>query len=142
MIGDRVDRAPPPATVHGATAVAAQHEQPQEPLGGGRTALAASAHPAPAVAVQGGQAQPILRSDRVLSSQAFREVTFAESVREFAEEDAASSSSEKAAVSVSSATFSDCCISSVPVLPRSLLLRRARCVILRGFLLRRTPLPP
>ena len=112
MIGDRVDRAPPPATVHGAPAVAAQ--QPQEPVGGGRTALAASAHSVPAVAVQGGQTQPILRSDKALYSQArlagpslgtsphevaFREVTFAESVREFAEEDAASSSSDKAAVS-------------------------------------------
>ena len=70
VMGDRVDRAPSPATVHGAPAVAAQHEQPQEPLGGGRTALAASAHPAPAVAVQGGQAQSILRSDRASSSQA------------------------------------------------------------------------
>ena len=114
VIGDRVDRAPPPATVHGVPAVAAQHEQPQEPLGGGRTALAASAHPAPAVAVQSGQAQSILRSGRASSSHAgltspslgtspheiaFREVTFAESKREFTEEDAASSLSEKAAVS-------------------------------------------
>ena len=32
MIGDRVDRDSSPATVHGAPAVAAQHEQPQEPL--------------------------------------------------------------------------------------------------------------
>ena len=114
MKGDRVDRAPPSATVHGAPVVAAQHEQPQEPLGGGRTVLAASVHPVPAVAVQGGQAQSILRSGRASSSRAglaglslgtsphevvFREVTFAESECEFAEEDAASSSSEKAAVS-------------------------------------------
>ena len=94
--------------------MAAQHEQPQEPLGGGRTTLAASAHPAPALEVQGGQPQPILCTDRASHAQAgiagpslgtlphevaFREVTFAESVREFAEEDAASSSSEKVAVS-------------------------------------------
>ena len=44
--------------------MAAQHEQPQEPLGGGRTMLAASVHPAPALEVQGGQPQPILRTDR------------------------------------------------------------------------------
>ena len=68
VIGDRVDRAPSPATVHGAPAVAEQHEQPQEPLGGGRTSLAASAHPAPAV--QGGQAQSVLGSGRASSSQA------------------------------------------------------------------------
>ena len=114
VIGDRIDRASSPATVHGAPAVAAQHEQPQEPLGGGRTTRAASAHPAPTLEVQGGQTQSILRSDRASSAQAglagpslgaspnkvaFREVTFAESVCEFAEEDAASSSSEKVAVS-------------------------------------------
>ena len=52
VIGDRVDRAPPTATVHGAPT------------------LAVSAHPAPAVAVQDGQAQPILHSDRASSSQA------------------------------------------------------------------------
>ena len=112
VIGDRVDRAPSPATVHGAPAVAAQHEQRREPLGDGRITLAASAHPAPVV--QCGQAQSFLRSDRASSSQAglagpslgisphevaFREVTFAESEREFAEEDATSSSSERAAVS-------------------------------------------
>ena len=111
VIGDRVDRAPP-ATVHGAPAVAAQHEQRREPLGGGRITLAVSAHPAPVV--QCGQAQSFLHSDRASSSQAglaglslgisphevaFREVTFAESEREFAEEDATSSSSERAAVS-------------------------------------------
>ena len=32
VIGDRLDRVVSPATVHGAPAVAAQHEQPQEPL--------------------------------------------------------------------------------------------------------------
>ena len=114
MIGNRVDRDSSPATVHGAPAVAVQHEQPQEPLGGVRTTLAASAHPAFALEVQGGQLQPILHTDRASHAQAglagpalgasphevaFREVTFAESVREFAEEDAASSSSEKVAVS-------------------------------------------
>ena len=55
VIGDRLDRASSPATVHGAPAVAAQHEQPQEPLGGGRTTRAVSAHPAPALEVQDGQ---------------------------------------------------------------------------------------
>ena len=114
MIGDRLDRASSPATVHGAPAVAAQHEQPQEPLGGGRTTRAVSAHPAPALEVQDGQTQSILRSDWASSAQAglagpslgasphevaFCKVTFAESVPEFAEEDAASSSSEKVAVS-------------------------------------------
>ena len=114
VISDRVDRAPSPATVHGAPAVVAQHEQPQEPLGGVKSASAATAHPVPAVAVQGGQSQPPLRSAGASLSQAglaglslgasphevaFREVTFAEAVREYAEEDAASSSSEKAAVS-------------------------------------------
>ena len=100
VIGNRVDRAPSPATVHGAPAVAMQHEQPQEPLGGGRSASAASAHPVAAVLVQGGQAQPTLHSNGASSSQAdlagpslgasphevaFREVTFAEPVREYAE---------------------------------------------------------
>ena len=45
------------------TCDAAQHGWPQEPLGGGSSVWAASVHPAPAV--QGGQAQPILRSVRV-----------------------------------------------------------------------------
>ena len=108
VIGDRIDRASP-ATVHGAPAMAAQHEQPQEPLGGGRTTRAASAHPAPALEVQDGQTQSILRSDRASSAQAGlagpslgalpTKLLFAESVREFVEEDAASSSSEKVAVS-------------------------------------------
>ena len=114
VIGDKIDRTSSSATVHGAPAAAAQYEQPQEPLGGGRTTLAASAHPAPALEVQGGLTQSILRSDRASSAQAglagpslgaspheiaFREVTFAESLREFAEEDAAASLSEKVAVS-------------------------------------------
>ena len=113
VIGHRLDRASSPATVHGVPAVAAQHEQPQEPLGGGRTMRAPSAHPAPALEVQDWLTQSILRSDRASSAQAglagpslgasphevaFREVTFAESVREFAEEDAASSSFEWVAV--------------------------------------------
>ena len=63
VVGNRIDRAPSPATVHGALVVAAQHEQLQEPLGGVRSASAAIAHPVPAVAVQGGQAQPALCSD-------------------------------------------------------------------------------
>ena len=156
VIGDRLDRASSPATVHGAPAVAAQHEQPQEPLGGGRTMRAASAHPAPELEVQDGQTQSILRSDRASSAQAgfagpslgasphevaFREVTFAEPVREFAEEDAASSSSEKVAVSEGYRMFSGFCISSAPVRPLNFLLHLARCAILRGFLLRRIPLP-
>ena len=40
------------------------HGWPQEPVGGGCSWWAASAHPA--LAVQGGQAQPILRSLRGL----------------------------------------------------------------------------
>ena len=94
--------------------MAAQHEQSQEPLGGGRTTRASSAHPAPALEVQDGQTLSILRSDRTSSAQAglagpslgtsphevaFREVTFSESVLEFEEEDAASFSSEKVTVS-------------------------------------------
>ena len=50
--------------------MAAQHEQLQEPLGGGRTTLAVSVHPAPALEVQGGQPQPILRTDRASHAQA------------------------------------------------------------------------
>ena len=45
VIGDRIDRVVSPVTVHGAPAVAAQHEQP---LRGGRPPQAAAAHPAPA----------------------------------------------------------------------------------------------
>ena len=47
VVGDRVDRDLSPATVHGASAVAAQHEQPQEPLRGVRPPQTAAAHPAP-----------------------------------------------------------------------------------------------
>ena len=70
VIGDRIDRDASPATVHGAPAVAAQHEQPQEPLRGGRDSQAAAAHSAPALEVQGGQWQPILRIDRASIAQA------------------------------------------------------------------------
>ena len=44
VIGDRVDRDVSSATVHGVPVVAAQHEQPQEPLRGGRPPQAAAAH--------------------------------------------------------------------------------------------------
>ena len=54
----------PPATVHGAPAVAAQHEQPQEPLRGGRPPQTAAAHPAPARQEQDAQPQSILRTGR------------------------------------------------------------------------------
>ena len=37
-----------PAAVHGAPVVAAQHEQPEEPLRGGRPPQAAAVHSAPA----------------------------------------------------------------------------------------------
>ena len=114
MIGDRVDRDVSPATVHGAPAVAAQHEQPQEPFRGGRPPQAASAHPAPARLEQDGQPQSILHTSRepqahgVLPGPAlgesphkivFREVNFAERVREFTEEDESFSSTEKVAAS-------------------------------------------
>ena len=106
MIGDRVVS---PATVHGAPAVAAQHEQPQEPLRGGRP-------PQVAAARQGQDAQPqsILRTSREPQAHgvlpgpalwespheiAFREVNFAERVHEFAEEDESFSSTEKVATS-------------------------------------------
>ena len=56
MIGDRVDRDVSPATVHGAPAVAAQHEQPQEPLRGGRPP-------------QDAQPHSILRTDREPQAQ-------------------------------------------------------------------------
>ena len=46
VIMDRVDRDVSPATVHGAPAVAAQHEQLQEPLRGGRPQQTAAAHSA------------------------------------------------------------------------------------------------
>ena len=98
MIGDRVDRDLPPATVHDAPAVAVHYEQPQEPLRGGRTPqAAAAAHPAPARQGQDAQPQSILRTSREPPAQgvlpgpalgespheiAFREVNFAERVRE------------------------------------------------------------
>ena len=59
VIGDRVVRVHSLGSVH---AVPAQHEQPQEPLGGGKTMMAAPSCPAPELEVQGGQAQSILRS--------------------------------------------------------------------------------
>ena len=114
VIGDRSDRVVSPATVHGAPAVAVQHEQPEEPLRGGRPPLAAAAHPAPARQGQDAQPQSILRTSREPLAQgvmpgpalgesphkiAFREVNFAERVREFAEEDEALSSTEKVAAS-------------------------------------------
>ena len=64
VIGDRVDRDVTPATVHGAPAVAAQHEQPQEPLRGGRPPQAATAHSAPARQEQDVQPQSILCTGR------------------------------------------------------------------------------
>ena len=114
VIGDRVDRDVSPATVHGASAVAAQHEQPQEPLRGGRPPQTAAAHPAPTRQEQDALLQSILRTGRELQAQyglpgptlgespheiAFREVNFAERVREFAEEDELLSSAEKVAAS-------------------------------------------
>ena len=114
MIGDRVDRDVSPATVHGAPAVAAQHEQPQEPLRGGRPPQTAAAHSAPAHQEQNAQPQSILRTVREPQAQcvlpgpalgespqeiAFREVNFSERVREFAEEDESFSSAEKVAAS-------------------------------------------
>ena len=103
-----------PATVHGAPAVAAQHEQPQEPLRGGRPPQTATAHSAPARQEQDAQPRSILRTVREPQAQyvlpgpalgespheiAFREVNFAERVHEYAEEDEALSSAEKVAVS-------------------------------------------
>ena len=114
VIGDRLDRDVSPATVHGAPAVAAQHEQPQEPLRGGRPPQAAAAHPAPACQEQDAQPQSILRTGREPQAHgvlpgpaleespheiAFREVNFAEHVCEFAEEDESFSSTEKVATS-------------------------------------------
>ena len=64
VIDDRLDRDNTPATVHGAPAVAAQHEQLQEPLRGGRTTQTAAVHSAPALEVQDEQPQPILLTDR------------------------------------------------------------------------------
>ena len=114
VIGDRVDRDAPPATVHGVPTVAVQHEQPQEPLRGGRPPQTAAAHPAPARQEQDAQPQSILRTGREPQAQyvlpgpalgespheiAFREVNFAECVLGFAEEDESLSSAEKVAAS-------------------------------------------
>ena len=114
VIGDRVDRDVSPATVHGAPAVASQHEQPQEPLRGGRPLQAAAAHPPPARQEQDAQLQSILHTSREPQAHGvlpgptlgespheivFREVNFAERVREFAEEDESFSSTEKVVAS-------------------------------------------
>ena len=114
VIADRVDRDVSPATVHGAPAVAAQHEQSQEPLRGGRPPQTATAHSAPARQEQDAQPRSILLTVREPQAQyvlpgpalgespheiAFREVNFSERVREFAEEDESLSSAEKVAVS-------------------------------------------
>ena len=50
-----------PESVRAASAVDAQREHSQELLGGGRTTLAASGCPVPALEAPGGQAQFILR---------------------------------------------------------------------------------
>ena len=114
VIGDRSGRVVSPAAVHGALAMAAQHEQPEEPLRGGRPPLAAAAHPTPARQGQDAQTQSILRMSREPLAQgvlpgpalgeapheiAFREVNFAERVLEFTEEDEALSSMEKVVAS-------------------------------------------
>ena len=97
MICDRVDRDVTPATVHGAPAVAVQHEQPQELLRGGRPPQTATASSAPASQEQEAQLQSRLRTGRepqahgVLHGPAlgeslhefdFRELDFVERVRE------------------------------------------------------------
>ena len=114
VIADRVDRDVSPATVHVAPAVAAQHEQLQEPLRGGRPPQTATALSAPARQEQDVQPRSILRTVREPQAQcvlpgpalgespyeiAFREVNFAERVREYVEEDEALSTAEKVAVS-------------------------------------------
>ena len=114
MIGDRVDRDVSSAIVHGVRAVAAQHEQRQEPLRGGTPPQAAAAYSAPARQEQDAQPQSILRTGREPQAHgalpgpalrespheiAFREVNFAERVHEFAEEDESFSSAEKVAAS-------------------------------------------
>ena len=107
-----------PATVHGAPAVAVRHEQPQEPLRGGRPPQTATASSAPARKDQNAQPQSRLCTERepqahgVLHGPAlgeslhefvFCELDFAEPAREYAEVDEASSSTRglRAAVSVS-----------------------------------------
>ena len=94
--------------------MAAQREQPQEPLRGGRPLQAATAYSAPALQEQNEQPQSILRTGRKPQAHgvlpgpalgespheiAFHEVSFAERVRQYAEEDEASPSAEKVAVS-------------------------------------------
>ena len=114
MIGNRLDRNATPVTVHNAPAVAVHYEQPQEPLRGGIPPQAAAARPAPARRGQDALPQSILRTGRepqvhgalsgpVLGESpheiAFRDVNFAERVREFVEEDESFSSTEKVAAS-------------------------------------------
>ena len=64
VVGDRVDRAVTPATVHGAPAVAVHHEQPQEPLRCGSPLQAATVYSVPARQEQNAQLQSILRTGR------------------------------------------------------------------------------
>ena len=114
VIGDRLNRDATPVTVHDAPAVAAHYEQPQETLRGGLPPQAAASHPAPARQGQDACPQSILRTGREPRAQgglpgpalgespheiAFREVNFAEPVREFVEEDESLSSAEKVAAS-------------------------------------------
>ena len=118
MLCDRIARDVSPATVHGAPAVALRHEQPQEPLRGGRPPQTATASSAPAHQEQNAQLQSRLRTVRepqahgVLHGPAlgeslhefdFCELDFAGRVRKYAEVDEASSSTKglRAAVSVS-----------------------------------------
>ena len=62
MLDDRMNRAPSPVVIHVRLLCCAAW-MAAGTLGGGRSMWAASAHPA--IAVQGGQAQPIFRSVRV-----------------------------------------------------------------------------
>ena len=118
VICDRVDRDVSSATVHGVPAMAVQHEQPQEPLRGGRPPQTATASSAPACQEQDAQPQSRLHTGRepqahgVLHGPAlveslhefdFRELDFTERVSEYAEVNEASSSTKslRAAVSVS-----------------------------------------
>ena len=109
VIGNRLDRDAAPATVHDAPVVAAHSEQPQEPLRGGIPPQAAAARRG-----QDAQPQSILRTGREPQAHgalpcpalgespheiAFREVNFAERVREFVEDDESFSSTEKVAES-------------------------------------------
>ena len=152
VIADRVDRDVSPATVHGAPAVAVQHEQPQEPLRGGRPPQTAAAHSAPARQEQDAQARSILRTVREPQAQnvlpgpalgesppeiAFREVNFSERVHKFPEEDE-SHLLRRLRCPRDTAMFSGCFFSSASVRIRNHSLRLARPVILRAFMLRRT----